>query len=106
MRRMLGCFAEYEKNLISIRTKQALAARKNQGLRYSGKLPYGFQEGDNRSLVQNPSEQQVIALVRGLRSDKTSWRVIADRLNGQGVLNRSGRKWSIQNLHKTMKAAL
>jgi len=99
MRRMLGCFAEYEKNLISIRTKQALQARKNQGLRYSGKIAFGYMEGDDSTLVENLEEQAILDMVRAARSSKTTWPAIAEMLNAKGLTNRSGRKWTKQNLY-------
>jgi site-specific DNA recombinase len=99
MRNILSVFSQYEKNLVSIRTKNALAARKNQGLRYSGNLPFGFMEGENKSLVQNPVEQEMLTAVRELRAEKMAWRKIAVQLNANGFTNRVGRSWNKQNTY-------
>lgn len=106
MRNILGAFSAYEKNLISVRTKQALAARKKQGLRYSGNVPFGFQEGENKTLISNPAEQAIIDQVRELRSVKTAWRKIADQLNASGLTNRAGRNWNKQNTYLVFRNRL
>ena len=99
MRRMLGCFAEYEKNLISIRTKQALTARRSRGLRYSGNIPFGFMEGAGSTLQEHPEEQMILSLVRELRSEKMTWIAIAQTLNSKGFTNRAGKNWTKQNTY-------
>lgn len=103
MRRMLGCFAEYEKNLISIRTKQALTARRNRGLRYSGIMPFGFMEGAGKTLVEHPEEQIILSIVRELRAEKATWISIAQTLNDKGFTNRAGGKWKKENLYRIFR---
>jgi len=99
MRNILGAFSAYEKNLISIRTKNALTARRSRGLRYSGNLPYGFMEGAGSTLQEHPEEQMILSLVRELRSEKMTWIAIAHTLNNSGHTNRAGRNWTKQNTY-------
>lgn len=101
MRSLLISFAQYEKDLISLRTKQALQARKRRGLR-TGTVPYGFSALEDGTLIENASEQALVALVSAARNPnegkKESWSKVAQRLNDEGFSNRAGRKWSSQNL--------
>ena len=101
MRRLLGSFAEYERNLISLRTKNALQARKRRGLRV-GTIPYGFSANEDGVLIENQQEKAIVDFVRYARNPKegkkASWATIAKILNEEGSTNRAGRKWTSQNL--------
>ena len=102
MRRMLSCFSEFEKNLISARTKAALQARKADGYRV-GTVPFGFDVGEENKLVENASEQETLKFVASRRLIKETWRSIACELNEREMLNRAGRYWSTENLRKCCK---
>ena len=97
MRNILSAFSQYEKNLISLRTKQALAAKRARGFR-TGTVPFGFSADSEGKLVENSCEQSLLALVRELRGEGSTWIAIAHTLNNSGHTNRAGRKWSSQNL--------
>ena len=102
MRRMLSCFSEYEKNLISLRTKQALAAKKKQGFR-TGTVPFGFSALPDGKLIENATEQAVLSLVSSARNPiqgkKATWTTTAQLLNDRGFTNRAGRPWTKQNAY-------
>src|SRR5437660_991187 len=58
--RMLAVLAEFERDLISERTKGALGHKRALGERISGRLPYGRELGpDGRTLIDNPAELEV-----------------------------------------------
>ena len=89
--------------------KQAHKTRRRANL-VCGHPPYGFSRGANDELVANPEEGRVWAYVEKLRQTPNgkkaghSWRVIAAKLNEQGLKNRSGRDWNyrtLQELNKT-----
>jgi len=112
LRRLLSSVAEYEREMIRGRVLQAHKARRRAGLT-CGHAPYGFQVGDNGQLVPNEKEQAVWNRVQELRAAPHnkkaahSWRAVADKLNQEGHLNRSGRSWSYRNLlqlNKTREA--
>jgi site-specific DNA recombinase len=84
LRRMLDAVAEYERALISARTKAALAAKKRRGQRGPGSVPYGKRlAADGETLEDEPSEAAVVrriidafdngsrvsAIVRGLEAE-------------------------------------
>ena len=103
LRRLLSSVAEYEREIIRGRVKQAHKARKRAGL-VCGHPPYGFDRGDNDELVPNTDEQKVWALVGHLRNTplgkkkRHPWRAVAEKLNQQGFKNRSGGEWKLHNL--------
>lgn len=100
MRSLLISFAQYEKDLISLRTKNALQARKRRGLR-TGTVPWGFSADSEGKLIENPSEQSVWALVRQLRGEGSTWNSIAHSLNQKGLTNRKGNDWNKIKVYRT-----
>lgn len=95
-RQILDVFAEYERRLIGQRTKAALRAKRERGER-AGNLPFGYSlNPDGRSLDVNPAEQEVLSLLRELRTAGYSLREIADELNRQGFKTRRGSAWRHQ----------
>jgi DNA invertase Pin-like site-specific DNA recombinase len=87
---VLAAFAEYERQIIRARTRDALAIKRDQGATL----------GRPRSI---PDE--TIALIEQLRADGMTWRAVAARLNAEGVPTaRGGRRWTAQGLHKAFKS--
>jgi len=76
--------AQLERDLISERTRSALAALRARGVRLGGSQPQGIADPDRLALV---------ASIRRLRADGASFRAIADTLNGQGIRTARGRTW-------------
>jgi site-specific DNA recombinase len=90
MRRMLDAIAEYERLVIALRTKTALAHKRGKGERV-GMVPYGKRlAADGVHLHDEPSEQAVMAIVHELRASGLSYRAIAAELNRRGLTNRAG----------------
>jgi DNA invertase Pin-like site-specific DNA recombinase len=87
---MMAGFAEMERNVTSERTIAALDCKRERGERL-GVLPYGkCVDADGVHLIDNPTEQAVIATVRELRASGLSYRAIAAELNRRGMVNRVG----------------
>lgn len=90
MRVILDGFAQYEKALIALRTKAGLARKREKGERL-GVVPYGKRiAADGVHLIDNLTEQAVIATVQELRASGLSLRAIAAELNRRGLTNRAG----------------
>lgn len=95
-RQILDVFAEYERRLIGQRTKAALRAKRERGER-AGNLPFGYSlNADGRSLDANPAEQEVLLILRELRTAGYSLREVAAELNRQGFTTRRGTAWRHQ----------
>jgi DNA invertase Pin-like site-specific DNA recombinase len=101
MRHILDAAAEYERALIRMRTKAALAAKRARGER-AGAVPFGFRLGaDGRSLLDHDAERAALARVRALRAAGMTIRGIVAALAGEGLRSRAGRPFvrgSIENL--------
>jgi DNA invertase Pin-like site-specific DNA recombinase len=90
MANILASFAEFERDLIGKRTKEALAARRQKG----GRL------GRRRSL----SDQLGARLLAERRSGET-FRAIADKLNAEGLpTSRGGRQWYPSTVRAAIRA--
>ena len=83
---VLAGAAEMERNLTRERTRSAMAVKKSNGQRISGRIPYGFNLADDgRTLVENPDEQAVIEEIRAMRSTGNKLKQIANALTDRGV---------------------
>ena len=87
--RMLAVLAEFEKDLVSERTTSALAFKRRQGERISGKIPYGYRL-EAGQLVAVEEEQTTIRLMVDLREDGLSLRAIAEELERRQIKRQNG----------------
>jgi len=99
--RMLAVLSEFERDLVSERTKAALAYKRKQGEKYAP-VPFGFQEIEGR-LVEVQAEVKVVAEVLSMREQGASLREIADCLNSQGVQGKRGGKWYASTVRYLMQ---
>jgi len=92
---MLGVFAQLEGDLISERTREALAYKIKQG-EYLGSPPLGF-EALEKELKKNSDELGVVGeifkLKKGRGKNRLSLRQIAKRLNETGFKSKRGAKF-------------
>jgi DNA invertase Pin-like site-specific DNA recombinase len=108
-------FAEFERNLIAERTKEALAHKKAKGEKIGYRAPLGkkFGEKTNRSngkeitmVVDNPEEIEAIKAAQNLLKQSLSYRQIAKVLATQGYVSRSGRPYPISTIHRFVNMSL
>lgn len=103
--RMLAVLNEFEADLVSERTKAALAHKKSQGQRV-GTIPFGYRLAeDDTTLKAEPTEQAILGKIQELRNAGFSLRAIANQLNADGVLTRRGSAWKFQYIDNLLKAA-
>jgi DNA invertase Pin-like site-specific DNA recombinase len=89
LRVLLG---EFERELVSERTSNALQHKRRTGRVYSS-APYGWDhegEGEDRRLVPNESEQAVLVDMRAWRTEGVNDHAIAALLNSMGVPGKRG----------------
>ena len=93
MRGIIDVFAQYELAMIRHRTKAALTVKKEKGERTGG-IPYGCRLApDGTHLEVNADESAVIERVRSWRSGGMSFGKIAEALESQGYVSRTGRRF-------------
>ena len=102
---VLMSVAEWEREIISERTKTALAAKKrlNNGESINGTAPYGQQwiEGD---LVTCRAEAETLEIMIELRKQGHTYHFIASTLSTQGRFNRSGLGWTANSVFSILKS--
>jgi site-specific DNA recombinase len=87
---VLMSVAQWEREVIAERTVDAMQFKKSKGERV-GAVPFGFDLADDGvNLIPNAKEQEVIELIRRLRSEKYSLRDIAAELTRQGITTKGG----------------
>jgi site-specific DNA recombinase len=92
--RMLAVLAEFERDLISERTRGAMAHMASQGRRV-GEVPYGFRVAeDGLYLREDPAEQRLLSLIRHLKANGCTWATVAEELNARGFVTKKGLQWS------------
>jgi DNA invertase Pin-like site-specific DNA recombinase len=104
MRRLIDSFAEYERLIISARTRAALAAKRRRGERVSRFAPYGYRlSADGRTLELEPREQQIASIIRERRAAGEALQGIAALLNAAGMTTRAGSPWRYQYIQDVLK---
>jgi site-specific DNA recombinase len=98
--RLMAVLAEFERDLVSERTKAALAHKAEKGERI-GEIPYGSRlAADGIRLLPDDKEQATLIDLRTMRERGMSWQKIADALNERGIPTKKGRTWTWQTARK------
>jgi len=88
--RLLALLAEFERDLISERTKTAMQHAKKQGRRV-GTIPFGWNLGeDGRHLLPDEKEQEAIQMMREMRERRKTYREIGWQLERRGIPTKQG----------------
>lgn len=98
MLHMLAAFAEFERELISKRTKDALAIAKAKGVQLGVN---GKRLAAQHKAAARERDQQHYPLIASLMHELRSYRGVAERLNALAIATPSGSKWyasSVRNV--------
>ncbi len=90
--RMLAVLAEFERDIISERTKTAMRHKRARGEYTGGETPYGWRQCGAR-LQPDTRERATARRARELRAADLSLRAIGQRLTSEGFSPRCGRRW-------------
>ena len=102
---ILAAVAEHEREMISARTKVALAVAKARGARLGNPNPRHAQTigaAVNRATADRFAAR-MYEQVAGLRGQGFSLRRIADELNGRGIATARGRTWAPQQVRAILE---
>jgi DNA invertase Pin-like site-specific DNA recombinase len=101
---VLMSVSQWEREVISERTSEALQHMKAEGKR-TGSIPYGYRLGpDGVHLVEDEAEQEIVDAVVTYREGGLSYRKIAARLADRGFTNRKGRRFNPATIGRILKA--
>lgn len=103
---VLMSVAQWEREIIGERTRDALQHKKSKGER-TGTVPFGYDlAADEIQLIPNPREQEALALITTLRNQGFGIRRIASELTQRGFPTKAGLvRWSHQTVAKLLKRA-
>ncbi len=85
--------AQWERETIVERTKDALRAKRARGEKTGGDVPFGYDEKDGK-LIPNEKEQRIIELIKRLRSKGYGLKRIAKFLNENGFRTKKGKAFT------------
>lgn len=95
---MLAAMAEWERNIISERTRDAMFYKRSQRFRV-GDIPFGWDLIKNNRLRKNHREQLIIDKIKRMRGRGYFLRDISSYLHSVGVKTKKGRdRWSAKVL--------
>jgi DNA invertase Pin-like site-specific DNA recombinase len=103
----LANYHQFEREMISERTRDVLQHMKAQGIRL-GPAHYGYALGDQldehgrRVLVPVESEQAVIARMVALRNEGLSFSEVVERLNDERLPARRGGAWRLNGVRNVL----
>jgi site-specific DNA recombinase len=100
---MTAVFGELERELLSIRTSDALSEMRSRGQVY-GPVPFGWHRDGDR-LVEHAEEQRVLKRIQRRRSKGQSFDRIARALNASHVPAKKGGVWFASSVHSTLLTA-
>jgi DNA invertase Pin-like site-specific DNA recombinase len=90
---ILAAVAEHEREMISQRTRAALAVAKARGIRLGNPRPDLLKTGTAASAIAAGFRAEVMPTVQALQAEGRSLRGIANVLNAKGVRTSRGRSW-------------
>ena len=99
--------AEMERAIINERTQGGRKAKASKGGYAYGKPAYGWKSNENKELVEDEREQEIIDIIRRHKKSGKSLRKIAEYLNKQGYKTKQGKQWvhtSVNSVLRRLKA--
>lgn len=103
---VLGSVAQWERETIGERTREALAHKRVNGKRTSLYAPYGYQlAADSQTLIADEAEQAMLAAIREARRRGLSQRAVVAELARQGFTTRVGTLLGLRQVQRIMEQA-
>jgi DNA invertase Pin-like site-specific DNA recombinase len=101
--------AQHERELISERTRQALAQKKKAGFQLGTPANLTLEatrrglEVRQRNAHQDPNNRRALALAHSMRQSNQSWTIIAMTLNEHGFRTRRGKLFQAVQVKRLFK---
>lgn len=110
---LMACLADYEREMISKRTKEALKAAKARGVRLGNPKLDQVRHTDTtaareaRSAKAKVRNNEILEVVKEIREDagRLSLRQIASQLNNAGYTTARGKAWQATSVMRVLRAS-
>lgn len=102
MLNILITFAQYEREVITERVRDKMAASRKKGMWVGGSVPMGYRV-DNKHLVVVPEEADVIRKIFQRYVEIQSPKLIAMELNEQGIRTKQGKTWDKAHVYRILE---
>lgn len=102
MLNILITFAQYEREVITERVRDKMAASRKKGKWVGGSVPMGYKV-ENKHLVVVPAEADVIRKIFHRYVEIQSPKLIAMELNAQGIKTKQGKTWDKAHVYRILE---
>lgn len=102
MLNILVTFAQYEREVITERVRDKMAASRKKGKWVGGSVPMGYGV-ENKHLVIIPAEAEVIRRIFQRYVEIQSPKLIAIELNEKGIKTKQGKKWDTPHISRILE---
>ena len=101
MLNILITFAQYEREVITERVRDKMAASRKKGKWVGGSVPMGYRV-ENKKLVVEPEEARVIQRIFQRFIEVQSPALIAKELNKDGIRTKQGKVWDKPHIYRIL----
>ena len=101
MLNILITFAQYEREVITERVRDKMAASRKKGKWVGGSVPMGYRV-ENKKLVVEPEEARVIQRIFQRFIEIQSPTLIAQELNKDGIRTKQGKAWDKPHIYRIL----
>ena len=101
MLNILITFAQYEREVITERVRDKMAASRKKGKWVGGSVPMGYRV-ENKKLVVEPEEARVIQRIFQRFIEVQSPSLIAQELNKDGIRTKQGKAWDKPHIYRIL----
>lgn len=101
MLNILITFAQYEREVITERVRDKMAASRKKGKWVGGSVPMGYRV-ENKKLVVEPEEARVIQRIFQRFIEIQSPSLIAQELNKDGIRTKQGKAWDKPHIYRIL----
>ena len=98
-----AALAEQERDFISLRTKQALAAAKARGVQLGGMRDATMERNKAAIQAADAAAQRVASIIQPMRASGSTLQQIADALNAANVPTPRGRMWAPMSVKNALE---
>ena len=102
MLNILITFAQYEREVITERVRDKMAASRKKGKWVGGSVPMGYRV-ENKKLVVEPEEARVIQRIFQRFIEVQSPKLIARELNRDGIKTKQGKIWDASHIYRILE---